>query len=208
MPDWLDWLATNFVVFRCNQFRVVMIEPTAGNRPIGSRGHALARLRADAAGDMRDVCDGLSNGHWLYRVQTTGLSGLRRDHRRYSAATAKTATKIFAIKAYLAIGLADCRIGRMAGAVRVCQQHDGNCGTGRGPVRFATDSTSGPVHHRHGPMQTDLTTPKLRRKRRLRPVETSRSMGLKASSTVLRRGGPASNGPGHIDAPATTMSTQ
>src|SRR5258705_4286179 len=92
MPDPVRMeLCVQFCCVPMQPFRVLWIDRPQGNRPIGSRGIALARLYVRRS---RRVCapsvDGMAMDTGLYRVQTTGLSGLAGIIGSYSAAPAKT----------------------------------------------------------------------------------------------------------------------
>src|ERR1700688_3471289 len=98
MPDLIRTaLALQFCCGRMQPFRVSWIDRPRRNRSIGSRGITLARLsRCGAAGDMHSPSiDGMAMDTGLYRVETTGLSGLAGIIGSYSAAPAKTAAKYF-----------------------------------------------------------------------------------------------------------------
>src|SRR5260370_2502150 len=79
-------------------FRVLWIDRPQGNRPIGSRGIALARLYVRRSRRCAPSVDGMAMDTGLYRVQTTGLSGLAGIIGSYSAAPPKTAAKPFPSK--------------------------------------------------------------------------------------------------------------
>ncbi len=134
--------------------------------------------------------DGMEMDTGLYRVQTTGLSGLAGIIGSYSAAPAKTPakylpSKLIWLSAVLIVASGAWLVlsGSASNTTATVQPE---------PVRFATASTSEPVQ---SPATADTVqdgsslTPQVTPEEAIAPVETSPVDGLKISSQSWRRGG-------------------
>src|ERR1700720_2305633 len=94
MPDPVRTaFALNFVVFQCNHFAFLGLTDR-GEPPNWQSRHSFG---ATICAAQQAICapsvDGMAMDTGLYRVQTTGLSGLAGIIGSYSAAPAKTAAK-------------------------------------------------------------------------------------------------------------------
>ncbi len=133
--------------------------------------------------------DGMAMDTGLYRVETTGLSGLAGIISSYSAAPAKTAGKylpsrLIWLSAVLIVG---------SGAWMLLSGSASNptATVVREPVRLATAATSEPVPSPATDTAQDRFSldPEVTPAEAITPVETSPVDGLKISSQSWRRGG-------------------
>src|SRR6266576_718730 len=151
-------------------FRVSSINRLWRNRPVGSRGIAVARpSRCGTASNMRSPSiDGMAMGTRLYLVETTGLPGLAGIISSYSAAPAKTVARYFPSKL---VWLSAVLIVA-SGAWLVLSGSGSKTETA---TRAAQDKSS--------------VSPPATPEEAIAPVETSPVDGLKISAQSWRRGG-------------------
>jgi len=128
-------------------------------------------------------------GTGLYRVETTGLSGLAGIIGSYSAAPAKTAAKYFPSR--LIWLLAVLIVGSGAWLALSGSASNTTATVEREPVRLATASTSEPAQSPATDAALDGSSldPQVTPAEAMAPVETSPVDGLKISSQSWRRGG-------------------
>ena len=133
--------------------------------------------------------DGMTMDTGLYRVETTGLSGLAGIIGSYSAAPAKTAgkylpSKLIWLSAVLIVG---------SGAWMLLSGSASNttATAEREPVRLATAATSEPAPSPATDTAQDRSSldPEVTPAEAIAPVETSPVDGLRISSQSWRRGG-------------------
>jgi hypothetical protein len=139
---------------------------------------------------VRRLFDGMAMDTGLYRVQTTGLSGLAGIIGSYSAAPAKTAGKYFPSKkliwlsAVLIVGSGAWMLlsGSVSNTTETAE---------REPLRLATAATSDPAPSSDTGTAQDKSSlnPQVTPAEAIAPAETAPVDGLKISSQSWRRGG-------------------
>src|SRR5258705_1132137 len=185
-----EWrFAFNFVVFRCNHFGFYGLTDRRGTAQSAVAHRFGAAVRAAQQAICAPSVDGMAMDTGLYRVQTTGLSGLAGIIGSYSAAPAKTAAKYLPSKL---IWLSAVLIVASGAWLVLSGSASNTTATGQPePVRFATASTSQPVQSPATDTMQDGSspTPQVTPEEAIAPVETSPVDGLKISSQSWRRGG-------------------
>ena len=133
--------------------------------------------------------DGMAMDTGLYRVETTGLSGLARIIGGYSATPAKIAGKYFPSK--LIWLSAVVLVGSGAWMLLSGSASNTTATAERQPVRLATASTGEPAQSPATDTAQDKSSldPQVTPAEEIAPVETSPVDGLKISSQSWRRGG-------------------
>ena len=133
--------------------------------------------------------DGMAMDTGLYRVETTGLSGLAGIFGSYSATPAETAGRYFPSKLiWLSVVLI---VGSGAWLLLSGSASNTTANVEREPVRLATASTSEPAQSPATDAALDGSSldPQVTPAEAMAPVETSPVDGLKISSQSWRRGG-------------------
>ena len=133
--------------------------------------------------------DGMAMDTGLYRVETTGLSGLAGIFGSYSATPAETAGRYFPSKLiWLSVVLI---VGSGAWLLLSGSASNTTANVEPEPVRLATASTGEPAQSPATDTAQDKSSldPQVTPAEEIAPVETSPVDGLKISSQSWRRGG-------------------